>query len=273
MKIKLISCIGTDSNISNPNLLYHFIEHYSNLGITNWSLTLHSSGNLELNNLDIYKNILDDYNIPYKTWIGKYDDVRRVVTNNILIARQNPEDWLIGADFDEFIDFPDTIPEYLANLEQQGYNCVTGELIDYIGVDGELSEILPNQPLQKQFPIEFDVRKDSGVLWEYSKYAQIFREKKIALKKPLQWWIGRHQINQKTQQFVQESPNRLKIRHYPWDHLRLKRVDDIYQSSSGQKPIFYDQEQYLNTQHNRFEVVKYLKKHGKFNLINTSNRD
>ena len=266
MQVKLVTCIGTDKNISNPNLLHHFVEHYSNLGITDWSLTLHSSGKAELNNLEIYQNILDNYDIPYKTWVGKYDDVRRVVMDNILINRQKIEDWLIGADFDEFIDFPCSISEYLTSLDKQGYNCVTGDMVDYVGTDGELPKITNDQPLQMQFPLEFDVRKDSGVLWEFSPYAHIFREKKVAIKKPLQWWIGRHNMNPKTESLIKESPERLKIRHYPWDHLRLKRVDDIYQSSSNQKPIFYEQEQYLNTQHNRLAVVEYLQEHGKFIL-------
>lgn len=266
MTIKLITCIGTDKNISNPNLLYHFIEYYSDLGITNWSLTLHSSENSALNNLPIFVKILNDYRIPYQVWKGEYDDVRRVTMNNILIARHNLEDWFIGADFDEFIEFPCSIPEYLTNLDQQEFNCVTADLIDYIGVNGELPEIQRDIPLKKQFTLEFDIRKDIDILWEFSKYDAIFRQKKIALKKPLQWWIGRHDINEKNKSLVKESPERLKISHYPWDSLRLKRIEKIYQDTLEKKPIIYSEEEYFVTQKNRLTVIKYLQKYGKFYL-------
>lgn len=239
MMIKLITCIGTDKNISDPNLLYHFIDYYSDLGITNWSLTLHTSGNSALNNLPIFVKILNDYQIPYQVWKGEYDDTKRVIMNNVLIARHNSEDWFIGADFDEFIEFPCSIPEYLTQLDQPGFSCVTGEMIDYIGVNGELPEIKRDIPLKQQFPLEFDIRKDIDILWEISEYDDIFRQKKIAIKKPLQWWISRHDINQKTKSLVKESPTRLKISHYTWDQSRLKRLESRFKIRSDKKPIAF----------------------------------
>ena len=269
MKIKLVACIGTDSNISNPNLLYHFLEHYSKLGITDWSIKLHSSGNPQLNNLQVFEDILKTHHIPYSTWIGKYDDVRHVIMENVLIARHTPDDWFVSADLDEFTDFPCSIPEYLADLAQQGYNCVTGNMIDHTTANGELTQILRDELLTNQFPREISVESvdnDLGITYEVSEYAQVYREKKVAIKKPLQWWISRHDINQKTKSFVKESPEKLKIRHYPWDDLRLKRLQDRYTSRKSVKPIHYSEKEYMITQNNRSKIIEYLQKNGKFLL-------
>jgi hypothetical protein len=268
MNVKLISCICTDKDISNPNLLYHFIKHYSNLGITHWSLTLHTSNSPEFNNLNIYKDILDNFRIPYKVWQGEYDDVRRVTVDNILIARQNLETWLLVVDLDEFVNFPCAIPEYLANLDQQGYNCLTGEMVDYITVNGELPKVTLELSLNQQFPRKFDLRKNTDIDLQFSKYNDLFRQKKIAIKKPLQWWIGHHDINEKTKSLARNYPYKLEIKHYPWDNLKVIRIKKLlYEQMSRTKPPAYSEQEYLITQTYRLKVVDYLQKHGKFNLI------
>jgi len=254
MEVILLSCIGTDYNISNPNLLYHFLDHYKKLGITKWAITLHVGIRKELNNLKIFEDILSQYKIPCEVWIEEFDTHKREKQHNIFVQNQKDNSWIFGVDLDEFVDFPCSIPQYLEQLSNLGYNCLCGELIDRVDNQGILKNIEKDIPIENQFPRIAEVKKN---IYQPSTPKAPF-EKKLAIQKPLQWGIGHHFINRQTREYQREYPDILTINHYAWDHLLIGRIQqrvDYYKKHEG----FDWGQEYIN-------MIEYIGKYGQLKL-------
>ena len=254
MKTVLRSCIGTDTNISNPNLLYHFIDHYKALGITNWALTLHASLKKELNNLEVFADILTQWDIAYEVWIDEYNTHKREDRDNIFVQQQEDSTWIFGVDLDEFVDFPCPIPEYLASLSEQNYNCLSGRLIDRVDAEGNLRSIEKTPDISDQFPRIAAVKKN---IYQPQAGPPAFG-KKLAIQKPLKWWVGRHTIHPETLEHVREAPTVLTINHYAWDRLLIGRIT--------QRAEVYRQRQNLGWFHEYINMIEYIQKYGKLRL-------
>lgn len=257
MSVKLICCVGTDINVSNPNLLEHFLNHYLDLGINQWVITLHASGDDKVKNLSTFEEILKQNNIPYRVWIGRFSVYQRTFANNLFISRQSEKDWFLGVDFDEFVEFPNNVNDYLADLDKQGFNCVKGKLCDRIDSQGKLSYIVKDKPLKEQFPLKADVKK--YISQPLEKYQSFTFEKKIAIKKPLRWAFGNHTITDSSSIHLKESPQILEINHYAWDSLLLERRKQRFDNYS-QNPQTFD---FVNESLN---LLKYVEKHGHIQL-------
>jgi|GEM_PF-4824864 len=255
MLVKLLSCIGTDKHISNPNLLHHFIRYYQNLGITEWEITLHTGTEQELNNLAVFQAKLAEYQIPYQIWEGEYNTHYREQMHNEFVLQQSDCQWVLGVDLDEFVEFPCQIPDYLENLDEQGYNCVSGNLIDRVSVGGILPFIEKNIPLEQQFPLKANVKKNICK----PLYPETSSEKKLAIKKPLQWGTGHHTLKNDCYAYLKESPEALNINHYAWDSLLRARIEYRYKTYSQQPEIFPWIDQYKN-------LLEYLTEYNKFQL-------
>jgi hypothetical protein len=220
MKTTLLCCIGTDLHISNPNLLYHFLDYYIALGITDWALTLHTGPRPELRNLATYEWILSLYDIPYDVWIGPFDTFERETRHNAFVDAQENDAWVIGVDLDEFVAFPGAIPQYLQGIAELGYNCLGGRLVDRVASDGTLKHIMREPSLYEQFPIAAEVKRN---IYKPATPKAPY-EKKIAIMKPLQWGLGHHFIDRSTRMFQREAPDNLEINHYAWDDLLISRI-------------------------------------------------
>jgi len=253
--VKLLSCIGTDKHISNPNLLHHFIKYYKNLGITEWAITLHTGLEKQLNNLAVFQEILKEYQISYQVWQGEYNTHEREQMHNALILQQSESQWVLGVDLDEFVEFPCQIPDYLGKLDEQGYNCVSGNLIDRVGIEGSLPFIEKNLPLEQQFPLKANVKKNICK----PLYPETSSEKKLAIKKPLQWGTGHHTFPNECYAFLKESPEVLNINHYAWDSLLRARIEYRYRTYSRKPDIFPWIHQYKN-------LIEYLTEYDNFQL-------
>ncbi len=254
MKTILLSCIGTDTNISNPNLLHHFIQHYQALGITNWALTLHVGPKPELNNLGIFENILTQHGIPYNVWTDEFNVHKRDLRDNKFIQAQDDSTWIFGLDLDEFVDFPCPIPQYLESLSQSGYNCLAGQLVDRVDAQGALRPIELIPALSEQFPRVAAVKKN---IYQPDAGPPAFN-KKLAIQKPLQWWVGRHTIAPETLAHVKEAPTTLTINHYAWDQLLIGRIT--------QRAEIYRQREDLGWFREYINMIEYIQKYGKLRL-------
>lgn len=254
MDIILLSCIGTDSNISNPNLLHHFLDYYKKLGVTKWAITLHVGIRKELNNLEAFENILSQYEIPYEVWIEEFDTHKREERHNIFVQDQKDTSWIFGVDLDEFVDFPCAIPEYLEQLSNLGYNCLCGRLIDRVDAQGILKYVEKGVSIEEQFPRIAEVKRN---IYQPSTPKAPF-EKKLAIQKPLEWGVGHHFINRQTREYQRESPIVLTINHYAWDHLLIGRIQqrvDYYKKHEG----FDWGQEYVN-------MIEYIGKYGQLKL-------
>lgn len=254
MSVILLSCIGTDANISNPNLLYHFIKYYQELGIENWAITLHVGINKTLNNLGVFEEILNSYRVPYEVWIEEFYTHKRDTKHNRFVAEQKETDWFFGVDLDEFVEFPCSIPDYLNSLTEQGYNCLCGRLIDRIDSQGILINIEKDVPLNEQFPLSAKVKNN---IYRPTMPKAPF-EKRLAIKKPLQWGLGRHGIAYDYSIYQNEHPEILAINHYAWDSLLVGRIQQRVDSYKKYEGFDWGQE-YIN-------MINYIAKHKKLRL-------
>jgi hypothetical protein len=220
MKTVLRSCIGTDANVSNPNLLYHFINYYRSLGVERWAITLHVGLNREAHNLHAFQNILSEQGISFDTWHGAFNTYERESRDNAFVHAQGEDTWIVAVDLDEFVLFPAMISEYLEDVASRGFNCVGGRLVDRVSSNGELKRIDLHPRIGEQFPLAAEVRR-----YIYRPLAPNAPfEKKIAIRTPLQWGLGRHFITRETRRFVREDPEILSIDHYAWDDLLIERI-------------------------------------------------
>ncbi len=254
MDVVLLSCIGTDLNVSNPNLLYHFLEHYRKLDVTKWAITLHAGIKENLNNLKTFEQILNEYKIPYEIWIEEFDTHKREKRHNMFVQNQQNDSWIFGVDLDEFVDFPCSIPEYLEHLSNLRYNCICGRLVDKVDTQGILKHIERDIPIEEQFPHIAEVKKN---IYQPSTPKAPF-EKKLAIQKPLQWGVGHHFINRQTRENQREHPDVLTINHYAWDHLLIGRIQqrvDYYKKHEG----FDWGQEYVN-------MIEYIAKYGQLKL-------
>jgi hypothetical protein len=62
-----------------------------------------------------------------------------------------PDDWVVLADLDEFHAYPGPLRDVVAACEANGYDYVTGELVDRVACDGGFPPI-GTRPLSEQFP-------------------------------------------------------------------------------------------------------------------------
>src|SRR3712207_5947478 len=64
-----------------------------------------------------------------------------------------PHDWFVLADHDEFHVYPDDLQAMVAHCEREGYDAVTGNVVDRVARDGSLPDLLPGESLWETFPL------------------------------------------------------------------------------------------------------------------------
>jgi hypothetical protein len=146
--IRALSVIG-----HGVNILPHFLTHYSEY-VDEIQLVVYES--------DLHKNLFDDVSkiassFPKAKIVKKiYDrvfDWEKVTSLYNFIKNDNPNDWWVVADVDEFHLYPnDDINSLISVCDEYGWDLVRGGFIDRIGPDGEFSEISSKESIFRQFP-------------------------------------------------------------------------------------------------------------------------
>lgn len=147
MKVHLISVVG-----KYVRLLPFMIEHYLTLGIKDIHIHVHmtSADDPVLGEVD---TIMRGFGLSIAsvchdpTWIEAQN---RIVRDSMA---ENPVDWFVIADQDELQHYPEDLLTVLANCDHEGYDHVLGCFVDRFGANGELVDLKPDLPLNKQFPI------------------------------------------------------------------------------------------------------------------------
>jgi hypothetical protein len=141
-------------------LLPHFLRHYLELGIapSHVHLVLNAPRD-DIAELSQAQSLLDAHDIePAEVWIAPYTSgsmwtKRREVQQRLA----DPGDWVISADVDEFHEYPDALPAFLAYCERKEVECVQGVFVDRLAADGCLNAIASEPSVWEQFPVEADV--------------------------------------------------------------------------------------------------------------------
>ena len=156
-RIKLLSCVGVDLELG---LLPHFLDHYLALGIparnVHVILNSHEAGSP---NLDAADRLLSRRGAPEaRRWIAAYTSDAMWAERRALQAEvAGPGDWVVNADVDELHEYPAPLDEVVGHLEATRRNCVQGVFVDRLAPDGSLAEVLPDEPLARQFPVRAEV--------------------------------------------------------------------------------------------------------------------
>ena len=145
--MKLLTSIYDDAR-----LLPHFLRHYEALGVTHFYCVAQVDQNRAL--LDeiagharghsfVVEEVMHGTFHPHPLY-QRLDAIRQ--------RHVRPEEWIVCADLDEFVDARVTIAELVARCEAAGADHVNGVLVDRIAADGRFPP-LGAGPLSAQFPL------------------------------------------------------------------------------------------------------------------------
>ena len=145
--IRAVTTVGTQ-----PILLKHWIKHYKSLGVDDLCPVIWGQSDkvlydeimavLENENVKPFKNLIDVGNTDSYYLTQIYNDT----------LKENPNDWWIVADLDEFLVLPKNIKDVVLELEEQKLNYAYSLMLDRIGENGEFSELNYDDDIWKTYP-------------------------------------------------------------------------------------------------------------------------
>ena len=119
-------------------------------------------------------------------------------------------DWIIPADPDEFVQFPDKLTSIIAQMQIKRCNHVVGYLVDRIAQDGQLTQDVKNKSLWEQYPLEVDISQRLVKCW---------CRKLVFVRGNVPLGAGAHYIKERRNNFF--FKNRLlrddcNVHHFKW---------------------------------------------------------
>lgn len=223
--IRLVSVIG-----HGTNLISHFIQHYSNY-VDKICFVVYNTDERPRFHEEVQENIQDYDNVSIvKIEYNRIFDWEKVTMLYNSITNENPEDWWVIADIDEFHLYPEnSLNLLISDCEKNGWDLVRGGFIDRIGEEGNLVEIDNNKSIWEQFP--------SAGFFRYPMSNAC--PNKICVKKGyVELTSGQHyaKINDMTTWRFQGwnhpliapyQTHSVQVHHFKWDSTSSKRVRDV----------------------------------------------
>ena len=145
--IRLVCVVGGGDLAIIP----HLIDHYRELGVESFQLVRHaeSEGSPEYELAERYAR---QAGIDlFHTHLGPWDQTLNERLTEYAMSL-NPDDWFVVVDQDEFHVYDRALPDLIAMCEAEGYDYVSGCLVDRVAADGEFPTINTSN-LWRQFPL------------------------------------------------------------------------------------------------------------------------
>lgn len=151
--LRVLSSISYDAA-----LLPHFVNYYRGLGVENFAISVHEQRpGIRAEAGALAATLGPGVTLhPASAWQERTgvegankDDLRRRVAQ--------PEDWLIPADLDEFIQFPLPLPALIGKLIEADAQWVMGRFRDRLALGGVLAPTAPVPSVWEQYPLEADI--------------------------------------------------------------------------------------------------------------------
>jgi glycosyltransferase involved in cell wall biosynthesis len=160
--IKLISHVNGDSDIIEA-----WLNHYLRLGVEHFHLVLHGPAQENQKLLAIK----DSYPITIEdSYEGPFDSDQKKNRLDAILARC-PNQWVLIADSDEFVEFPyNDIPETIGALRRAGANLMAAPMLQRITLDGSFGSPAIIEDPFKTFPL-----CSSALYWKVGLKAEIFK--------------------------------------------------------------------------------------------------
>jgi putative methyltransferase (TIGR04325 family) len=150
--VKLFTRVFDDSD-----LLPHFLRHYAQAGVTDFYVV----ARLEI--VDVITPLASDYHITVVP-ADPVDKARSLASaEHVAKVRrryQDTDEWAVIVDVDEFIHFPESIPDITAAAEAERAKVVRGIVHDRFSVDGHPVEVEPTSDLAELFPVRSRFLRD-----------------------------------------------------------------------------------------------------------------
>jgi Glycosyl transferase family 2 len=152
-KLKLFTTIYDDAR-----LLGHFLAHYDQAGVTEFFIAVAEGHVLAV------RQLMPAYRITVGEELGVADKYPFGVTAATEMRRryQDPDEWAIVVDLDEFIEFPRPVFEIVAAAEKEDANVVQAIMYDRFSADGKPRSFEASSDLSALFPVKARFIKAMG---------------------------------------------------------------------------------------------------------------
>ncbi len=234
-----------------PELVYHFMKYYTDLGVDKFHLAVHAAKEDE--NLKKTLDILEEFGVvPVKVWVSVFsEDVHEKNLSNIRNSIKK-DDWILNLDTDEFLKLPinfSGINDFLQYCDNNGYRYITGNLIDRVSKTGEFIQIRKDEDIFSQFPLEYYVTGGFGGCIN----------KVPAMKSGMGVCWGHHFILGDVKD-SEKYPNILDIDHFKWDITIVDRLENFFVDGKVLSEHYYSE---CN------KLLNYAKENKRINIDNS----
>jgi hypothetical protein len=231
--MKLFVAIYDDARLFN-----HFLNHYVKAGVTEFFIALDE----QVAGLTAPSTPSCRITLVHGLDVADSFHGGNAAVTEMRQRHQDPDEWAIIVDLDEFIEFPGPIPELLQAADRQNANVIKGTMFDRFSIDGKLVDFAPESDLSRLYPVK--ARFVYNVL-DGADY------KGVVVKGLLEPRIAHHE-------FVDERayPEFLEISHYKWSSTHaLDRVKLAYDTLRARGAHWADEYRL---------ILEHYERHGRF---------
>jgi hypothetical protein len=258
-RINLISYFGVKTEL---NLVRHFLDHYTRLGVDRFLVTLHGKDGdprlADMRRLLSSRGITPVSQTPIYSAAVKHGNVVETLDKYC-----NSDDWVLLADVDELQIFPEPLPQFLERCESQGYAFIRGQMIDRVAEHGRLPTIDPDASLWMQFPYSAPVTPELTGGWVH----------KVCVHRGwlrpgeggshcLSYDVDKHRNYATTYRDMHGYPIPVEIHHFKWDASLVKRTEEKIYAIGGDLDSLHG----LDFIDEYRSLHRHLKKHGRVNI-------
>jgi|GEM_PF-1406812 len=215
-RVKLVCCVGvsTEEFFCRP-WMRHFVEHYLKLGIQphNFRLSLHVR-RLGADN-EWAEAFLRRFDICVAGILtGEYECYTFHERNLEEIAKCHEDDWILYADFDEYVEPPYPLAELIRRLDRGYFNVMHGRLIDRVATNGRLVAVAESPSPWEQYPDVAPLTEELVVGCP---------DKIPFMKKEIVPSMGHHFVL--NTEMARAPRKQIAVHHFKWDATIIPRLE------------------------------------------------
>src|SRR5262245_23690658 len=157
------ACLRGRTMYENPDLLAHFLDHYTRLGVHQILVSVRSAEQGELYDSAVSHAAHFDARV-YWTSAQRFADTDKAEVEQTILEKNGvePDDYVMHLDMDEFHEYPASLAEIVRIMNRRGAWALRGWMLDRVAEDGTLAPIRSSPSIGEQFPIGCDLT--SGLL-------------------------------------------------------------------------------------------------------------
>jgi hypothetical protein len=151
--------------MSHIDLLPHFIEHYTALGVDRscfllvWNVLPNEDAALVAEAMAFFSRL----GVSVVRWSGVFTSAAAHYNKIELLAPLLASNWVIYADIDEFLELPRSVQAQVAYLESSDYTHESGFTVDRVANGGRLASLRPDATIFEQYPLRCNLTGAHGL--------------------------------------------------------------------------------------------------------------